>query len=268
MTKPKIEEKKISDLVPDGLNINAHTQRGRGIVEHSIRRYGIGRGIVAAGKGTDTPQIIGGNLTHEVVGSLDIDDVIFVHSNGEKLVVTVRDDIAPGSAEAVALGLIDNEAQKQSYNVDIDILAQVMADPSVKLLAEQDKMFGDLAKGMGEGDDTYSRKVETPIYEIKGDKPKIIELFNDERYRKLLLEIDSANISDEQKDFLRIAATRHIIFDFSKIAEYYAHSDKVLQGLMENNALVIIDFNKAIELGYVKLSEELKKQFAKEYPDE
>lgn len=37
---------------------------------------------------------------------------------------------------------------------------------------------------------------------------------------------------------------------------------------MENSALVIIDFNKAIELGYVKLSEEIKEQYLIDYEDD
>ena len=145
----KTENKKVSDLTPDSQNINKHSQRGRGIVEHSIRRYGIGRGIVAAGKGTDTPQIIGGHLTTEIVGSLDMEDVIFVHTTGKQLVVTVRDDIAPNSVESIALGLIDNESQKQSYNPDIEILAAVMADPAMQALKAEDKMLADIVEGMG-----------------------------------------------------------------------------------------------------------------------
>jgi len=146
----RVEDKKISDLIPDSQNVNVHTQRGRGIVEHSVRKYGIGRGIVAAGKGTDTPQIIGGNLTHEIIGSLDMDDVIFVHTNGEKLIVTVRDDIAPNSAEAIALGIIDNESNKLSYSPDLDLLAQLAAADG-GILAEtrkQDKTFSDMLDGM------------------------------------------------------------------------------------------------------------------------
>jgi DNA modification methylase len=163
MTKNKVEDKKISDLLPDNQNVNVHTQRGRGIVEHSVRRYGVGRGIVAAGKGTDTPQIIGGHLTTEIVGSLDMDDVIFVHTNGDKLVVTVRDDIEPNSAEAIALGLIDNESQKQSYNPDLDILAAVMADPAMQALRAEDKMLADIVEGMG-------LKVETADAEPQIDR--------------------------------------------------------------------------------------------------
>ena len=47
------------------------------------------------------------------------------------------------------------------------------------------------------------------------------------------------------KDFLINAAYRHITFNYSNIADYYAHSSKEMQELMEESALIIIDFEKA-----------------------
>ena len=43
---------------------------------------------------------------------------------------------------------------------------------------------------------------------------------------------------------------------------------KATQALMEKSALIIIDFEKAIEYGFVKLSEEIKSQYLEEYPDD
>ena len=48
------------------------------------------------------------------------------------------------------------------------------------------------------------------------------------------------------------------MFNYRKIAEYYANADKEMQKLMENSALVIIDYENAVANGYVKLSERLK----------
>ena len=61
----------------------------------------------------------------------------------------------------------------------------------------------------------------------------------------------------EIKAFLRLGATRHIVFDYSKIAEFYAPQNKDVQALIEDSAMVIIDFKKAIEDGYVKLGIDL-----------
>ena len=60
-----------------------------------------------------------------------------------------------------------------------------------------------------------------------------------------------------------MAASRHLVFDYSKIADYYSHSNKEMQELMEDSALVIIDFKKAIEDGYVKLTKEIADLFNK-----
>ena len=57
-------------------------------------------------------------------------------------------------------------------------------------------------------------------------------------------------------------------FDYGKIAEFYAHSNNIIQNLMENSALVIIDFNKAIELGYVCLKKELSDSYLEDYSND
>ena len=80
-------------------------------------------------------------------------------------------------------------------------------------------------------------------------------------------EIEATELPEDEKEFLRIAARRHTVLNFKRIAEYYAHSSEEVQNLMENSALVIIDFDKAIELGYVKLSEEIAAQYKKDYPN-
>lgn len=106
-------------------------------------------------------------------------------------------------------------------------------------------------------DDNYTSKVDSPIYEIKEDKPNVNELFDTSVYDKLIEEIDKSEIEESDKEFLRYAAKRHIVFNYAKIAEYYAHSPKEVQELIENSALVIIDYEKAIEKGFVKLHETL-----------
>ena len=93
-------------------------------------------------------------------------------------------------------------------------------------------------------------------------------LFNDQKYQSMVADIEKADISEHDKQFLKIAAQRHIVFQYDKIAEYYAHSDKNTQELMENSALVIIDFNKAIELGYVKLAKDIAAQYGETYSDD
>ena len=119
----------------------------------------------------------------------------------------------------------------------------------------------------GEGDDSYSKKIEAPIYEPKNEKPPVDELFDKNKTADLIKEIEESNIYGVEKEFLILAAQRHTIFNYQNIADYYAHSPKNIQELMEKSALIIIDFKQAIENGYVKLSEEIAVQFLKDYPD-
>jgi len=72
---------------------------------------------------------------------------------------------------------------------------------------------------------------------------------------------ENSKLNEKEKQFLMTAASRHIVFDYAKIANFYAHSSKECQELMENSALVIVDFNKAIENGFVKLTKDINNMF-------
>jgi hypothetical protein len=126
---------------------------------------------------------------------------------------------------------------------------------------KQTNLFGREVKE----DEKYTLKIETPIYEPKNAKPHILELCDKTKTSRLMKEIDASNVSNEEKMFLIDASRRHNVFNYEKIADYYAHSNKQMQELMEKSALVIIDFEKAIQLNYVKLCEEIKNQYLQEY---
>jgi len=115
-----------------------------------------------------------------------------------------------------------------------------------------------------EEDENYTRKIEAPIYEPTGEKPKIKDLVDQNKVKELIDKIENSKIKKQDKEFLKLAAYRHYVFDYSKIANYYAHSDKDVQELMEDSALIIIDYNKAIENGFIELSEEVAKSFINE----
>ena len=105
------------------------------------------------------------------------------------------------------------------------------------------------------GDDTkYSRAIKTPQYVPSENKPHIDSLVEYSKYSKLLADIKNSTVSEEEKKFLKLAASRHIVFNYAQIADYYAHADKEMQELMEQSALVILDIDDAIANGYVKLS--------------
>lgn len=116
-------------------------------------------------------------------------------------------------------------------------------------------------------DSTYTKKVDVPLYVPKYEKPNVFELFDHMKAMKLIKRINESNVTDNEKRFLIFAAYRHIVFNFSKIADYYAHSNAEMQDLMEQSALVIVDFDKAIEYGYVALNNQLSNQYLEEQSD-
>ena len=97
--------------------------------------------------------------------------------------------------------------------------------------------------------------------------PDLSELLDTTKYYQLLHDIEKSHVSEQEKQFLRLSATRLIGFNFSLIADYYSHADKEMQELMEKQALVIIDIEDAIANGYVEYSKTmdslLRKQLEK-----
>lgn len=109
------------------------------------------------------------------------------------------------------------------------------------------------------GDDTkYSRAIRVPQYEPSNEKPAFEKMYDLRKYGKLVARINKSNVSEEEKKFLKYAATRHIVFTYSKIADYYTHASKEMQELMEESALVILDVDDAIANGYITLSDKMR----------
>ncbi len=152
-----------------------------------------------------------------------------------------------------AYRLVDNKLNESDWD-------NVLLEQELEELREtmQMDLFGfDFAEELEEEEKKYTMKTNIPQYEIKGDCPDITELVDIVKTNELLKRIKQSNVTEEQKKFLRLGAYRHLCFDYSKVAEYYAHADKEMQELMEDSALVIIDFEDAIAKGYVELSEQV-----------
>ena len=128
---------------------------------------------------------------------------------------------------------------------------------------KQMTLFGDEYRPVGSS--KYSNKVEAPIYKPRGKKPHLLELYNKGKADRLIREIGRSGLPDDEKAFLIISAYRHIVFNYEKIADYYAQASSEMQDLMEKSALVIIDFEQAIEWGFVKLCDDIKEQYLSEY---
>lgn len=171
--------------------------------------------------------------------------------------VILADDMT--EEQVRAFRLVDNKTNEYA-EWDFDKLEkelEAIADLDMTLwdfdFVEDEDVDGD------EDDDPYSEKTNIPQYDITGDVPDLSELVDDTKTNELLEEIENSSLSYEEKKFLRKAANRHYVFNYKKIAEFYAAASEEMQELMEKSALVIIDYNDAILNGYTKLSDKIKK---------
>jgi hypothetical protein len=168
--------------------------------------------------------------------------------------------------------LTEDEEKKVLLTIDpVGAMAVMDADKFKELLAEVEFASEDAKKsieaaaeregvdipGMTEADNTYTGKIVVPVYEPKGEKPPVSALIDRTKTAQLMAGIEAAGLPDEVAEFLRFAAERHTVFNFRQIAEFYCHADATVKDLFEKSGLVIIDFDKAIENGFVHMTEKL-----------
>lgn len=237
----KIERIKVAELSLDPSNVRKHSRRNLDAIKASLRKFGQQKPIVIDAKGI----VLAGNGTLTAAQEL-----------GWTEIDTIRTELE--GIEATMYAIADNRtAELAEWD---DKLADVL-----KSLADAGQDLGDLGFEKGDLDDlfnetsndTYTQKVDAPVYTPKGDNPPIAELFDASKAEDFLSKIEASKAPEDVKAFLKKAAARHIVFDYGKIAEFYCHADKETQTLMEDSALVIIDFNKAMQLGYVKFKSDI-----------
>jgi DNA modification methylase len=137
-----MEIKKLKDLTPDSKNANKGSERGQSMIENSLRQYGAGRSILIDKNGV----IIAGNKTAENAGSIGLEDVIVVQTDGTKLVAVQRMDLDLTTDEAAkALSVVDNRASEVSLSWDIDVLKDLGTEIDLEQFWSKDELAALLA---------------------------------------------------------------------------------------------------------------------------
>lgn len=231
------ENIKITDLSLDPANVRKHDRKNLDAIKASLRKFGQQKPIVVDAKGI----VIAGNGTMTAAQELGWTDI-----------AAVRTELV--GVDATAFAIADNRSAELAEWDDklVDVLEALKIENfSIVDLGFSEKDLAEIHNNLL--NDDYTHKIVAPLYEAKGIEPEISELVDRSKFDKLIAEIDSAELQPELAQFLKQAATRHYVFNYEKIAEFYCHADKKTQTLIENSALIIIDFKKALQLGYVKL---------------
>ena len=267
----------LDEVSPDPRNARRHGSRNLAAIKESLTRFGQVKPIVVA---RSTGHVVAGNGTLQAAQELGWASIAVVYVDGTE-------------AELRALALADNRTAELAEWDYEELAAQVeelgtdavvdlgWSDSELDLLlkidwAENPPQPGALlpfpgAAAIGALDTTpttgsapalptaapYTEKKLTPIYVPRGDLPAVADLCDTTRTTTLLTEIAQADLPDDLRVFLHRAAERHTRFDFRKIAEFYAHATPEVQALFEASALVVIDFDAAIERGFVLLNDRM-----------
>lgn len=224
-----------------------------GAIYESIRENGFYGAVVAQ---KSTGYILAGNHRYQAAqqaGAQKI-PVIWVDVDDER---------------AIKILLADNRTNDLATyddNVLTELLQELAGGPGLdgtgfdndaldELLNELSTSLNDSASA---AEQKYTPKVGALIYEPTGPCPSLSECYDRTRTEQLISDIDATeDIPEDVRAFLRSAAERHTAFRFDRIAEYYAHAPAHVQRLMEDSFLVIVDIDRAIELGYAKLTSDL-----------
>lgn len=254
-----VETWSIEKLIPYARNSRTHSDQQVAQIAASIKEWGFTSAILIDPQG----GIIAGHGRLMAARKLGMKEVPVMIADGwtdaQKRAFVIADNKLAMNAgwddELLALELA--ELKHEGFNVSLTGFD----------LQELEELF-DTSKTTEDENNPYSSKIQTPTYEPKGEKPPIEDLYDDQTAIDLMSTIQDSKLNEKEKQFLMAAASRHIVFDYSKIANFYAHSSKECQELMEKSALVIVDFNKAIENGFVNLTEEINSMFGVSEVDE
>lgn len=235
------------DLIPYVNNARTHSESQVTQLAASIKEFGFANPILV----DEDNGVIAGHGRLMAAKKL-----------GKKEVPIVR-LVGLTEAQKKAYILADNRlAENAGWDMDLlklELEDLKLVDFDISLIGFDEKELIDILEdGEDVEDSKYTDVIGTPQYEITGENPPLVQCFDLTKTQDLIQEIEDSSVTSEEKEFLKAAAYRHAAFHYGKVAEYYAEASPEMQELMEKSALVIIDYDSAIQNGYVKLSKQLK----------
>ena len=246
-----------SELIPNPKNWRTHPVAQQDALRGVLAEVGYADALIAR----ETPEglmLVDGHLRAETTPDAAVPVLVLDIDEAEADLMLATLDPLAAMAGRDEERLSELLSTVSSDNATVTALLQTLANGYEPLtIADSETLT----------DNPYTQIVDTPIYEPSGPPPEIAELSDRSTADEMLREIRDAGLPEEVEGFLLDAAERHVAFNFQRIANYYAHAPADVQALMERSALVVVDYDQAIENGFVRLKEDIDAAFHKDYPN-
>lgn len=183
-----MSEAQIDQLKFDDKNFNKHTEFGMSLLEKSLRENGAGRSILI----DKDNNIIAGNGIVEAAGSVGLEKVKIVETDGTEIIAVKRTDVRLDSKQGRKMALADNSTAKADLEWDEENLKEVFTDDELHEWAVDDfKPYVEIQEDEPspvDEENTYS--IIGDIYQLGEhrifcgsfeDEEKVRELFGDKK---------------------------------------------------------------------------------------
>ena len=254
----KVSRTTIDELIQDDKNFNKGTKRGAIMMKHSIETLGLGRSILL----DKDNNIIAGNKTQETAKELGMNDVVIVETDGTKVIAVKRTDLSLNSEKGREMALADNKTAQE--NIDLDY---------VKMREELDKEVLEVynvKEPLKSKTEELSKLQYNSCYYEPREKPrlKLEDCVNMDKFNAKLQALNEYDLTDKQREVLKLFAYRFIKIDFESVANYYAfNATEEEKKAIERLRLVLVDNG---ERGFIEddmlqiLNAEIAKEMGRE----
>ena len=249
--------KLVTELIPYASNARTHSEEQVTQIASSIREFGFINPIII----DDKNNVIAGHgrlLASKKLGLKEVPTLQVDHltDTQRKAYVLADNQLALNAGWDTSFLKIE---LSDLLGDNFDLKLTGFSD------SELDKILK-LAMTSEEENQLYTTKIEVPIYKPSESCPSLNECFDNKKTLQLIKIVTDSSLPVDIKQFLLLACHRFTIFNFDKIADFYAHQKNIeVKDIFEQLALIIPDYDRAIELGFVKLSKKLHKQAESEY---
>lgn len=267
-----IEYVPIDDLQPNPANPKAHDTD---TIDQSVGRLGYVEPVVIDQR---TGYLVSGHgrrttlLAMQERGEDPPDGIAIDPETGQWLAPAVTGWASRSDTEAQAALVALNRTTELGGWVDTalhEVLSSLADTPAglqgVGFTAKDLQSLQTIVDGLDATPDLerrYTERINVPEYVPTAEEPPPpYSLCDTTVHDRIAMAVEQAlsegTIDEATARFLLLGAKRHLRFDYAAIAEFYAHQPPEVQRLMEESALVIVDFDDAIAHGFVRFDERL-----------